>query len=463
MKTKKFTHQLEKTARTYLVNTMTSYLEKNPEDNVTKIFALLKNTIQESGFRNQIVSVEEYYENNPAIRAYIHRFLKETNSKCLQKFVSNFLVNESWVGEPKRYQYFEEQGVKIPFVLLISPTMRCNLRCQGCYAAEYGAKDELSKDEVERIIKEARDLGIYYIIVLGGEPFFYTHMLDLYEKYNDMIFMPFTNGTLINEEIADRLVKSANVLPMFSLEGYAKETDQRRNKGVFDKVVHAMSLLKERGVLFGVSTAINKNNYDTVLSDEFIDFLIEQGSKMSWYFLYMPVGDKPDFNLMLSAKQRIDMGNRINELRTKKPYFAVDFFNDAPYVGGCIAGKYYCHINASGEVEPCIFSHFACDNIRGKSLLEVLSSSYFKKLRENQPYNDNMLLPCWMIDNPEMVRKLVKETGAHPTEEGAERMLSDVAFITELEQLAKELKPLADEEWETRFNKKGNDKMAKCK
>lgn len=462
MKKQKFTHKLEKNARTYLVNTMASYLEKEPEKNVTKIFTLLKNSIKEEGFKNQIETVEGYYNNNPAIKEFIHRFLRESNVKTIQKFAANFLVNESWIGEPIRYQYLEDEDTKIPFVLLISPTMRCNLRCQGCYAAEYGAQDELSKDEVERIIKEARDLGIYYIIVLGGEPFFYTYMLDFYEKYDDMIFMPFTNGTLMNEEIADRIAKAGNILPMFSLEGYAKETDERRQKGVFEKVMKGMDLLKERGVLFGVSTAITKKNYDTVLSDDFIDMLIQKGSKMSWYFLYMPVGDKPAFDLMLTPKQRIEMGRRVNEIRTQKPYFAVDFFNDAPYVGGCIAGKYYCHINASGEVEPCIFSHFACDNIKGKSLLDVLRGDYFRNLRAHQPYNDNMLRPCWMIDNPEVVRELVKASGAHPTDSGAERMISDPEFIKKLQAVSDDFKEVADKEWEERFHKKGNDKMAKC-
>lgn len=176
--------------------------------------------------------------------------------------------------------------------------------------------------------------------------------------------MPFTNGTLFNEKLADKVQKLGNIIPMFSLEGFEKETDARRGKGVFKQVMHGMDLLRERGVLFGVSTATGRNNIDTVISDEFINMLIEKGAKMSWYFIFMPVGEDPDFNLMLTPEQRIYLGKEVRKIRNEKPYFAIDFFNDAPYVGGCIAGKYYCHINSHEDVEPCIFAHFATDNLK---------------------------------------------------------------------------------------------------
>lgn len=151
------------------------------------------------------------------------------------------------------------------------------------------------------------------------------------------MFVAFTNGTLFNAELADKLQKLGNVVPMFSLEGFEKETDARRGAGTFNKVMEGMDLLRERGILFGVSSATARNNMDTVTSDEFIDMLIKKGSRMSWYFMYMPIGDKPDLNLMLTPEQRIELGKRTNRLRKTKPYFTIDFFNDAPYVGGCIS------------------------------------------------------------------------------------------------------------------------------
>ena len=98
----------------------------------------------------------------------------------------------------------ENEDTKIPFVLLLSPSMRCNLRCTGCYAADYPKDSGLSYEEVDRIVGEARDLGIHYIIILGGEPFFVDYMYKIYEKYNDVYFTPFTNGTLFNDDVADK-------------------------------------------------------------------------------------------------------------------------------------------------------------------------------------------------------------------------------------------------------------------
>jgi MoaA/NifB/PqqE/SkfB family radical SAM enzyme len=362
---------------------------------------------------------------------------------------------------PKRAKLLEEEGIKTPFVILISPSMRCNLRCRGCYASSYSKEDDITYEELDRIIGEAIDIGIYYFIILGGEPFFYKDLLKIYEKYNDAIFMPFTNGNLFDNKLSDELQRLGNVIPMLSLEGFEEETDARRGKGVFKKVMKSMDMLRTRGILFGVSSAVGKSNIDSVSSDEFINMLIEKGSKMSWYFIFMPVGEDPNFELMLEPEQRLYLGRRIRKIRNTKPYFAIDFFNDAPYVGGCIAGKYYCHINSKEDVEPCIFAHFATDNLKNKSLIEVFKGPFFKELIKNQPYNNNLLRPCMMIDNPQVVRDIMNKTGAKPTDKGAEMMLHDENFKNTLDKLADEFKPYADKEWAEEFNSTGNYSMSK--
>ena len=248
---------------------------------------------------------------------------------------------------------------------------------------------------------------------------------------------------------------------MFSLEGFEKETDSRRGKGTFEKVMKGMNLLKEKGIPFGVSSAVSTYNMETVSSDEFIDMLIKKGSRMSWYFIYMPVGDKPNVKDMLKPEQRIELGRRARNIRSNKPYFTIDFFNDAPYVGGCIAGKYYCHINSNGDVEPCIFAHISVDNIKDKSLIDIFRGDLFKELRKRQPYNDNMLMPCMMIDNPKVIREVAESVKAHPTEASADAMLNDENFQKELDKLAGEFKSYADEAWKKDFNSKGNDSFSK--
>ncbi|WP_234122390.1 radical SAM protein [Clostridium hydrogenum] len=452
---------MEKGVKEALVKAVTSVLDKNPEKNVDKLFQILDHTIKDQESKESIETVYDLYKNNPAIHELAQNILSTTDKNCLKKFFGNFFANAVWYGGPIRDKIFSEQGTKLPFTILISPSMRCTLKCTGCYAAKYSKKDDIPREELERIIKEARELGIYYIIILGGEPFINDYMLDIYEEFNDVLFTPFTNGQLINEKIADRLKKLGNVIPMFSLEGFEKETDGRRGKGVFQGVMRAMDLLHERGVLFGVSSAVNRINLDVVTSDEFIDLLVKKGAKMSWYFLYMPVGESPDVNLMLTSDQRLALGERTRKIRVTKPYFTIDFFNDAPYVGGCIAGKYYCHINSKEEVEPCIFAHFSTFNLKGKPLIDAFKTEFFKTLREIQPYNKNMLRPCMMIDNTNVVREVVAKVGAHTTDPSAEKMLHDAEFMSELDKLAEDFKPKADKAWKEIFNEKGNDKMAK--
>ncbi|MBR9649424.1 radical SAM protein [Clostridium tyrobutyricum] len=456
---------LERKAKDTLVKAGLEILNgKDPEKSLDKLFAIIKKTVGKSKSKismSQIDKVQQLYNENPAIHKLVVDIVSKTNKNCLDKFFVNFFANAAWYGIPKREALFEKTGTKVPFTILISPSMRCNLRCTGCYASSYSKKDDIPLEELDRIIGEARDLGVYYFVILGGEPFINDYMLDLYEKYNDCMFTPFSNSTLFTEEVADRLQKLGNVIPMFSLEGFEKETDERRGKGVFQKVMHAMDLLKERGILFGVSSATGRHNIDTVTSDEFIDMLIEKGARMTWYFLFMPVGKEPDTSLMLTPEQRIRLGERVRTLRTTKPYFTLDFFNDAPYVGGCIAGKYYCHINSKEDLEPCIFAHFAVDNVKGKKLLDVFGSEFFKLLRDRQPYNRNLLMPCMMIDNTKQVRDIVKRTGARPTDEGARMMLEDPEFQKKLDNLSAEFRPYAEKAWKEEFGEKGNFEMSK--
>jgi len=95
----------------------------------------------------------------------------------------------------------------------------------------------------------------------------------------------------------------------------------------------------------------------------------------------------------------------------------MDFQNDGEFVGGCIAGgRNYFHINANGDAEPCVFIHYSGANIRTHSLLEILKQPLFMAYRHNQPFNDNHLRPCPMLENPEILERMVKETGAKSTD-----------------------------------------------
>lgn len=454
---------LEKKTKENLISSIVSLLDKNPENNIDKIFSLVRKSVKDEYTSEIIEQVYFQYSQSPNIQEYIKNILKTTDKNCLKKFFRNMIGNALWFGVNKREKVGLEHNTKIPFTLLISPSMRCNLHCTGCYAANYCKKDDIPYEEVNRLIKEARSLGIYYIVILGGEPFFNEYMLDIYQKYNDMYFMPFTNGTLFNENLVNRLKSLGNVMPMLSIEGFEKETDKRRGTGVFNSVMNGMDLLSTNGIPFGTSVATGNTNLQTVTSKDFIDMIYKKGSKMLWYFMFMPVGDNPleDINYMLSPTERLVLGERTREIRKEMKVFPIDFFNDAPYVGGCIAGKYYCHINSKEDLEPCIFSHFATENVKNKPLIEALKCDYFKELRRRHPYSKNLLRPCPMIDNPNEIREIVSLTNAKPTHPSAEIMIKNNDFMNKIDTLAENFKPYADEAFKNDFKNTGNYEMSK--
>ena len=384
----------------------------------------------------------------------LRNVLRDINSNCRDTLLTNFLLRCHWQGHELR-EKARAQGLPAPFTILISPTMRCNLRCEGCYAAYYSPKDDLELDLIDRVLGEAKELGTYIAVILGGEPFIRQDMWEIYQRHHDMIFHIFTNGTLITREVAQRLADLGNIVPAISIEGFEEDTDARRGKGTFRKIMQAMDNLREAGVPFGFSSMVTRRNVETLVSDEFYDMLIEKGCYLGWHFLYMPVGRDPDTSLMPTPEQRRLLRERgAARLRSEKPIWVMDFWNDAPYVTGCIAGgRHFFHINSRGDVEPCIFQHFAVDNIKQKTLKEVLMSPLFREIRSRQPFHENLLRPCMIIDHPQILREMVAKYGARPTEPGAETIVTRLA--DELDRYAAGVAREMDPVWEKEFVSRG--------
>jgi MoaA/NifB/PqqE/SkfB family radical SAM enzyme len=241
------------------------------------------------------------------------------------------------------------------------------------------------------------------------------------------------------------LAAVGNIAPMFSLEGSPELTDTRRGPGVHDAIMETMDRLGEAGVLFGYSSTVTRATWRALLSDAFIDPLVAKGAMIGWHFLYMPVGRDPDVSLMLTPEERNEFRLGIHRIRDTKAMFPVDFWGDAPWVKGCIAGRHYMHITSEGWVEPCIFTHFATDNIRETSLLEAFNSPYFREIRRRQPFNHNLLMPCMWIDNPQQSREIMSATGARPTHANAEVMLTQLRGA--LDAYAAEVDKVFAPEW----------------
>ena len=352
---------------------------------------------------------------------YIDNLLNDVHPNIIKAKALNTAYEAGYRGFRIAQDMKKKHDINIPWIILVDPTSACNLKCTGCWSAEYGHLIQLSYEELDRIITEGEELGIYAWLMTGGEPLIRkADILKLAEAHPYSSFHIFTNGTLIDDAFCEEVVRLGNIAPSISLEGFEEVNDLRRGKGVFQKVMHAMDTMKKHKLLFGTSICYTSSNYKTVTSDEFLDMIISKGVKYTWYFHYMPVGNDASTDLLLTPEQREYMYHRVREIRAGeggKPIIAVDFQNDGEYVSGCVAGgKYYCHINPNGDVEPCVFIHYSSANIHDMSLLDCLKQPLFKAYKANQPFNPNHLKPCPMFENPEKLIQMVHETGAKSTD-----------------------------------------------
>lgn len=366
-------------------------------------------------------------EHHPSVEL-LRRAVRELDPNCKQSIV-RFMVKTIFGASDKRTKFTEQYGIIPPSSIVISPSMRCNLHCVGCYAGNYARSSDLPQEVFERLLEECKEAGISFITISGGEPFVYEPLLGAIEKYRkDLVFMVYTNGSLMTKDLARKLRELGNVAVFVSVEGFQKETDARRGPGMFDKVMAAMDNLRAEGVFFGGSVTPTRLNYETVVSDEFVDLLVEKGCYHVWYFSYMPIGSRPSLDLMPLPEQRDYLRKSVQHQRARKPILMADFWNDGVLVQGCMAGgKLYLHVNNNGDYEPCVFVHFAVDNAKEKSLAEALQSRFFTTIRDHQPFSHNYLRPCPIIDYPKMMRMFITDAGAHPTHQGAESLVTTLA------------------------------------
>jgi len=428
------------------VQQMAALLGRGSDKTLVRFCSLAGRLCPTEMHRRQVRWVKQAFQDGHPCTRLARRVFQDTNRNVRAHLVKNLLINNSWAGWRKRREVLRDEGWFPPTLMVISPSMRCNLRCYGCYAGSYSRADDLEYGVIDRVLTEAKDLGIYFVTVSGGEPFFREDLLDLYEKHSDMVFHVYTNGTLIDDEMADRIIELGNVYPSISVEGFKEQTDARRGEGVWDKVMAAMDRLRERGGMFGFSGTVVRNNAEIMCTPELIDLLVEKGCYWGWWFVYIPIGRKPALELMPTPEQRDRLREWTLEIRRTRPIFVADFWNDGPLTKGCMAGgKKYFHINNRGDVEPCVFSHFAVDNMHDKSLREALQSDFFKHISSQIPYVDNVLRPCMIIDNPWVLREAVEKHGAYDTDGGGHSLLCEIA--PDLDDYAHRWAELADRAW----------------
>ena len=431
------------------VNIALGYLDKDPDTNIPKLLDWADRFLPDDAYAEARAALRTVMgdPNNNWYRL-VKSFYTDIDPEVRKTFFRNFIVNSALIGFPRTQAIAAQYGCNVPWAILMDPTSACNLHCVGCWAAEYGNQMNLTYEEMDSVVTQGVEMGTYVYLFTGGELMVRKNdILRLCEAHPDCVFTAFTNGTLIDEAFADEMLRVKNFIPAISIEGFEESTDSRRGNGTYQKIIRAMDILKRKKLPFGISCCYTRANAEVIGSEEYFDRMVEMGAKFAWFFTYMPVGHGAVPELMATAEQREMMYHKIREYRSTKPLFTIDFWNDGEYVGGCIAGgRRYCHINAGGDIEPCAFMHYSDSNIREKTLLEAYRSPLFMGYHDGQPFNENMLRPCPVLDNPGKLTEIVERTGARSTDyQNTEtaREFSDKCVDT-----AAKWAPVADRLWQ---------------
>ncbi|UCF49330.1 MAG: radical SAM protein [Thermoplasmatales archaeon] len=311
----------------------------------------------------------------------------------------------------KTREKWQQQGIPVPPIMLFSITHKCNLNCKGCYEKTIrpAAKKELTDEELGDIVKQANELGISFAVIAGGEPFMRKNFFEITKNYKDMIFLIFTNGLLLNQDMINIIKKQKNIVPLISLEGCEEETDGVRGKGIYNRLENTMNKLKKQTLFFGTSLTLTSKNYDTITSQDFIQRLINTGCKFFLFVEYNPIYPNTE-HLMVTTSQREKIMDIVRSFREKWPALFIEVPGDEDEIGGCLgAGKGFIHISAEGDVEPCPFAPYSDMNLKKVSLKDALNSDFLRKIRENHAQLHSSDGSCGLWAKRDMVQNFLKE------------------------------------------------------
>lgn len=433
------------------------YVDKAPEENLIKMINFIEKHFKFFPVENYAKMKKAVADKDNVFRQLAFNILSDVDRDLVKSLLLSLGIHAGYYGTKTVRANRDKYNCNVPFTILFDPTSACNLKCKGCWAAEYGHSMQLSLDEMRSIVKQGRELGTHVYMLTGGEPLIRKDdVVTLASENPECTFLIYTNATLIDKKLCDDIKRCGNILLALSIEGDECHNDSRRGEGTYQTTLKAMELLKQERILFGISVCYTSENVNDVTSDEFLDKMVAMGVKFALYFNYMPVGKDAVKELIPTPTQRKYMYYWMKKMRgghTGKPLFVMDFQDDGEYVGGCIAGgRNYFHINSNGDIEPCVFIHFSDSNIRTHTLFEALNNPLFMAYRKGQPFNDNHLMPCPMLENPHILREMIESTGAKSTD-FIEKETAD-ELCSKCDDFSKAWAPVAKELWENNTHPK---------
>ena len=342
------------------------------------------------------------------------RMLLETDKRLLWKLVWNLGVRGSM--SVLRHRSRMKKGVFFPPFLYVSIINSCNLRCQGCWVDVAHKQATIDLAAMNRLISEARAQGNSFFGLVGGEPFMHPEILDIVEAHPDCYFQVFTNGHFITDEVAARLHRAGNVTPLISVEGNEIISDERRGRsGVYSKTLQGIQNCLKHKVMTGVCTSLAKSNIDDLLTERWVDRLIEMGVLYTWFHVYRPMGPDATTELCLTPEQQRRARQFVVDMRAKKPIVIIDAYYDGEGRALCPAANGISHhINPWGDIEPCPIVQFSRESIHSgadsRSLYQKFTESEF--LDGFRRLSQQTTLGCIVLERPDLLEQLVVQHSA---------------------------------------------------
>lgn len=304
-----------------------------------------------------------------------------------------------------------ENNLAAPPVMIFSITNRCNLNCAGCYANAQNREpdQEMTGDRIDRLFKEAGDLGTGIVMLAGGEPLMRPDILQYAGECDRMVFPVFTNGTLLRGELLTIFTRYRNLVPVLSVEGSKNQTDKRRGQGMYQRVEQAARELKKRQILFGLSVTVTRENFSEVMHPVMMRHFHNQGSRLFFFVEYVPQ-DEYDTGKCLSSGQKAILMERMAILRKQIPSVFICLPGDEEQYGGCLAaGRGFFHVSSTGQVEACPFAPYSDTNVKERSLEEALASKFLGTIRENHHMLKESRGGCALWENRQWVESRLKQ------------------------------------------------------
>lgn len=343
------------------------------------------------------------------------RLLLETDKRGLWKLAWNM----GWKGmlSVQAHKRRLKRGEYFPPFLYVSIINSCNLRCQGCWVDVAAKQQTISPEAMHKLITEAKEMGNVFFGIVGGEPFMHPQLLDMLAEHPDCYFQVFTNGHFITEERAKRLRQLGNVTPLISVEGSEIVSDERRGRsGVYSKTMEGLRHCLANRVFTGVCTSLCQTNIDELLTERWVDRLIEMGVLYTWFHVYRPMGPEANPQLCLTPEQQLRARRFVVEMRAKKPIIIVDAYYDGEGQALCPAATGISHhINPWGGIEPCPIVQFTRESIHSseadsRHLRDKFVQSEF--LRDFRTLAQTTTRGCIVLERPDLLKQLVEKHGA---------------------------------------------------